>query len=32
VSGGIGTLLVVTGMAKAFPELIRAGRLDQPED
>jgi MFS family permease len=32
VSGGIGTLLVVAGMAKAFPELLRAGRLDRPED
>ena len=32
VSGGIGTLLVVVAMAKAFPELLRAGRLDRPED
>ena len=32
VSGGIGTLLVVLGMSKAFPELLRAGRLDQPWD
>jgi MFS family permease len=32
VSGGIGTLLVVLGMTKAFPELLRAGRLDRPED
>ncbi len=32
VSGGIGTLIVVAGMAKAFPELTRAGRLDQPPD
>ena len=32
VSGGIGTLLVVAGMVKAFPELLRAGRLDRPAD
>jgi hypothetical protein len=32
VSGGIGTLLVVLGMAKAFPELRRAGALDKPVD
>ena len=28
VSGGIGTLIVVLGMARAFPELRRSGRLD----
>lgn len=32
VSGGIGTLMVVLGMTRAFPELRRAGRLDQPRD
>jgi MFS family permease len=32
VSGGIGTLLVVVGMAKWFPELRRAGSLDKPVD
>ena len=32
VSGGVGTLLVVLGMAKAFPELRRSGRLDKPLD
>jgi MFS family permease len=32
VSGGIGTLLVVLGMARAFPELRRSGRLDRPAD
>jgi hypothetical protein len=30
VSGGIGTLLVVLGMAWLSPELRRYGRLDQP--
>jgi hypothetical protein len=30
VSGGVGTLLVVAAMARAFPELLRAGRLDRP--
>ena len=32
VSGGVGTLLVVFGMSKAFPELTRSGRLDRPLD
>jgi MFS family permease len=32
VSGGIGTLVVVVAMARAFPELLRAGRLDRPVD
>ena len=32
VSGGGGTLLVVAGMARGFPELLRAGRLDRPID
>jgi MFS family permease len=32
VSGGIGTLLVVVGMSRAFPELTRSGRLDRPLD
>ena len=32
VAGGIGTLLVVLGMTRAFPELLRAGRLDRPQD
>ena len=32
VSGGVGTLVVVAAMAKAFPELLRAGRLDRPVD
>jgi MFS family permease len=32
VSGGIGTLVVVAAMARAFPELLRAGRLDRPID
>ena len=32
VSGGVGTLLVVAAMARAFPELLRAGRLDRPSD
>jgi len=30
VSGGIGTLLIVLGMARLSPELRRYGRLDQP--
>jgi predicted MFS family arabinose efflux permease len=29
VSGGVGTLLVVAGMAWLFPQLRRFGRLDQ---
>ena len=32
VSGGIGTLIVVLGMTRWFPELTRAGRLDEPLD
>ena len=32
VSGGIGTLLVVFGMSRAFPELTKSGRLDRPLD
>lgn len=32
VSGGVGTLLVVAAMARAFPELLKAGRLDRPVD
>jgi MFS family permease len=32
VSGGLGTLLVVAAMARAFPELLKAGRLDRPMD
>src|SRR5262245_38684016 len=32
VSGGIGTLLIVFGMAWLAPELRRYGRLDQPRD
>jgi MFS family permease len=32
VSGGIGTLLVVFGMSRAFPELLKSGRLDRPID
>src|SRR5262245_1045132 len=30
VSGGIGTLLVVFGIARLFPQLLRYGRLDEP--
>ena len=32
VSGGIGTLLVVTGWTKLFPGLLRVGRLDTREE
>jgi MFS family permease len=32
VSGGVGTLLVVAAMARGFPELLKAGRLDRPVD
>ena len=32
VSGGLGTLLIVLGMAGLAPELRRYGRLDQPSN